>query len=327
VNNYRSTPSPLKYGVPQGSVLGPVLFTMYMQPLGSVINVFRHLYHFFADDSQLHNSAPPSEVPDLARDMSECISSVANWMDANKLKMNDDKTEFILIGSRSRLQQTSILSMSISDREIEFSKSVRNLGVHLDQSLSMETQINTLCKALNFHLRRLGKIRQYLTIDATNKLAVSFILSRLDYCNSLLVGLPDDKPFRLQRIQNNAARLVLRQPRHSSASTALKTLHWLPVKARIDYKVASLCFHCLHTDSCPTYLSELLCPYQPARSLRSQDAALLSVPKYLLKSFGRRSFSVFAPTLWNSLPFDLRHTQSLAVFKKNLKTYLFTKYL
>ena len=176
-------------------------------------------------------------------------------------------------------------------------------------------------------MRRIGKIRQYLTVESANKLAVSFILSRLDFCNSLLAGLPDEKLSKLQRIQNNAARLVLRQPRRASATSALHTLHWLPVKARIEYKIACLCFHCLHSDSCPSYLSELLCPYKPSRTLRSQDASLLTVPRYSLNSFGKRSFSVLAPTLWNSLPASLRQIDSVFSFKKHLKTHLFCKYL
>ena len=327
VNNTASAPSPLRYGVPQGSVLGPVLFTMYTQPLSSLIKTLSHSYHFFADDSQLYDSAPPADVPTLVDDMSGSISSVADWMRDNKLKMNDDKTELIAVGTRSKLAQTPALCMTISDHSVSFSSSVRNLGVHLDESLSMEVQVNILCRALNFHLRRIGKIRQYLTVESANKLAVSFILSRLDFCNSLLAGLPDEKLSKLQRIQNNAARLVLRQPRRASATSALHTLHWLPVKARIEYKIACLCFHCLHSDSCPSYLSELLCPYKPSRTLRSQDASLLTVPRYSLNSFGKRSFSVLAPTLWNSLPASLRQIDSVFSFKKHLKTHLFCKYL
>ena len=327
VNNIRSTPSPLRYGVPQGSVLGPVLFTMYTQPLSSLINTLNHPYHFFADDTQLYDSTVPADTPSLACEMSSSIASVADWMRDNKLKMNDEKTELIAVGTRSKLALTPLLSMTISGHEIEFSKSVRNLGVYLDETLSMDTQINTLCRALNFHLRRIGKIRQYLSTESANTLAVSFILSRLDFCNSLLSGLPDAKLSRLQRIQNNAARVVLRQPRRASATSALRTLHWLPVKARIDYKLACLTFHCLHSDSCPSYLSELLSPYKPTRTLRSQDASLLTVPRYSLNTFGKRSFTVMAPLLWNSLPSSLRQTDSLTSFQKNLKTHLFCKYL
>jgi len=327
VHDVKSSPSPLKYGVPQGSVLGPVLFTMYMQPLSSVIKSSGHYYHFFADDSQLHDSTAPSGIPNLARDVGCCIEEVAGWMNANKLKMNDEKTEIIAIGSKSKLQQVDVVSLTISECEIVFSDSVRNLGVHLDKFLSMETQISYLCKTLYFHLRRIGKIRQYLTVSAANKLAVSFVLSRIDYCNALLSGLPDDKLNRLQRIQNRAARMVLCRPRQESSSSLLKILHWLPVKARIEYKVCSICFQCIHSDTLPTYLKDLVAIYKPVRNLRSQDACLLEVPRYSLSTYGKRSFSVFGPTTWNSLPQQLRQIQSLPTFKNHLKTHLFQRYL
>ena len=161
-------------------------------------------------------------------------------MKGNKLKMNDDKTELITIGSK--LKQVSTNSMVFQDCEIEFSKSVRNLGVFLDEFLSMEMQVNQLRKVLYFQLRRISEIRSFLTVDASNTLAVAFILSRLDYCNSLLPVLPDRKLAKLQRIQNSAARLVRRKQRRESATLLLTILHWLPVKARIEYKVSTLCY-------------------------------------------------------------------------------------
>ena len=233
----------------------------------------------------------------------------------------------ILMYSKSKLSKTHLTTIAFSDCEIPFAKSVRNLGVYLDESLSMVAHVNHLCKVLYLQLRRISKIRPFLSVDTANKLAVAFILSRLDYCNSLLTGLSEDKLYKLQRIQNNAARLVLREGRRCSAKALLKTLHWLPVKARIEYKIATLCFQCLHSEHTPVYLSELLLPYRPSRTLRSQDSSLLSVPRFSLDTYGRRSFSVFGPTTWNSLPLSLRQLQCFSTFKKQLKTYLFQKYL
>ena len=153
-----------------------------------------------------------------------------------------------------------------------------------------------------------------LSTDVANKLAISFVLTRLDYCNSLLAGLPDNKLNKLQRIQNHAARIVLRKPRHVSATSLLRTLHWLPVKARIQYKIACLCFQWLSHNTMPPYLSDLLHPYQPSRSrrLHSLDTSLLSVPRFCLETFGRRSFSVFGP-----LPLSLRKTQCFSTSKRS----------
>ena len=150
--------------------------------------------------------------------MTSSIEEVGVWTIGNKLKMNNDKTELITTGSKSKLKQVSTNSMVFQDCEIEFSESERNLGVFLDESLSMEMQVNRLCKVICFHLRKISEIRSFLNVDPADTLAVAFILSRLDYCNSLLVGLPDHKLAKLQRMQNSAARLVLRKPQLKSAT-------------------------------------------------------------------------------------------------------------
>ena len=210
---HESTPSVLKCGLPQGSVLGPLLFTLYTHPLSTVICQSGISYHFFADDSHLHNSSVPSDCPVLACCLKDCIEDVAEWM-ADKLKMNDDKTELMAIGTRSKLSQVipNLAPMSISGCDIPFSQSVRNLGFYLDETLSMDAHIKYLCRIFSVSCAELEEIRSFLSTDASNKLAVSLILCRLDYCNSLLAGLPDNKLNKLQRIQNHAARLVLVSP-------------------------------------------------------------------------------------------------------------------
>ena len=154
-----------------------------------------------------------------------------------------------------------------------------------------------------------------------------FSLSRLDSCNSLLVGLPDSTLNKLQHIQNHAAWLVLCKPRHSSATSLLRTLHWLPVKARIQYKIACLCFQCIYQNCMPPYLSDLHYHYYPSGVLHTLDTSLLTVPSFSLETFWKRSFSVFGPTVWNYLPLSLGKTQCFTTFEKKLKTHLFETYL
>ena len=186
--------------------------------------------------------------------------------------------------------------------------------------------LNTCAAFCSVSCAELEKIRSFLSTDSANKLAVSLILSRLDYCNSLLAGLPDNKLNKLQRIKNHAARLVLRKSRHASATALLRTLHWLPVKPRIQYKIACLCFQCIYQNSMPPYISDLLHPYCPSRMLRSLDTSSLTV-RFSLETFGKRSFSVFGPTVWNSLPLSLRKTQCFTTFKTKLKNHLFRTHL
>ena len=172
----------------------------------------------------------------------------------------------------------------------------------------MDAHIIYLHCILFCQLAELEKIHSFLSTDAANKLAVSLVLSRLDYCNSLLAGISDNKLNKLQRIQNHAARLVPHKSKDASETALLRILHWLPVKARIQYTIACLCFQCIYQNSMPPYISDLLHPYCPSRTLCSLDTSLLTVPRFSLETFGKRSFSVFGPTVWNSLPLSLRKT-------------------
>ena len=150
-------PSVLKCGVPQGSVLGPLLFTLYTHPLSTVICQSDISYHFFADDSWLHKSGVPSDFPVLACCLKYCIEDVAEWMADSKLKMNDDKTELMAIGTRSKSSQVipNLAPMSISGFDIRFSQSFRNLGFYLDETLSMDAHVKYLCRILFCQLPRI----------------------------------------------------------------------------------------------------------------------------------------------------------------------------
>jgi hypothetical protein len=246
----------------------------------------------------------------------------------NKLKLNEDKTEVIKIGTPHKLRKVSSPgTLSVMNCQVHFVEKVKNLGVSLDSSLTFDAHISDLCRGLYLQLRRLGQIRPYLSTNSAKTLAVSMILSRIDYCNALLSGLPEDKIARLQRVQNCAARIVMRKSKRDSASALLRSLHWLPVKARIDFKIASLCHQCLNNDNTPAYLNGLISAYVPQRALRSADSSLLTVPRFLLQSCGMRAFSAYGPRVWNSLPLTLRQTACYITFKKNLKTHYFKTYL
>jgi hypothetical protein len=324
VGPHLSEPLPLKYGVPQGSVLGPVLFTLYTQPISQTITDHALKHHKYADDTQLNDSAPPPEMPAVIQSMELCISAVKAWMTCTKLKLNGDKTEVLLSGSKRSLALLGDTLLSIDSSPIKPKPCVKKLGVFLDSTLSMHDQVSHICKTANFELRKISSVRSFLTTAAAAQLVSSLILSRLDYCNSLLSGLPAEELSRLQRVQNNAARLILKQSKRNHVTPLLIKLHWLPVSFRIQYKIASLVFR-LFDNSLPPYLCSLLSEYQPSRSLRSSSERLLVVPKVNTKSQGQRSFSYQAPTVWNALPSSLRHASSLSMFKSSLKTYLFQK--
>ena len=249
-------------------------------------------------------------------------------MTHNKLQLNDDKTELMFACPKKYLNHPSLpQSVMINNTPISVSPCVRSLGVFLDQNLSFHNQISHICKVTYLELRRISSVRHFLSTEATKTLICAFVLSRIDYCNSLLAGIPKYLLVRLQSIQNNAARLIFRSSRFEHASPLLCSLHWLPVRERIEYKLSALTFSIV-SGSAPEYLSELLQTYKPSRHLRSSaDSRLCRIPTFKTKSYGERSFSFQAPSIWNNLPLTLRHSESLPAFKSHLKTYLFQRNL
>ena len=198
---------------------------------------------------------------------------------------------------------------------------VQNLGVHVDQHLTMTHHVTAVCAACNYHLYRLSSIRHYLTTEATKCAVNALVTSRLDYRNSLLVNLPASQILRLQRVQNNAARLITRTSRHDHITPVLMGLHWLPVASRIHFKVVVLAYHCVN-GLAPPYLAELLYIRTPDGRLCKDYAPTLH-QCITMKSIGESAFGTTAPRLWNALPADIRNSKTLIFFRKSLKTHLF----
>ena len=316
----------LKYGVPQGSCLGPVLFTTYASPLFDVINQHPVRASGYADDHQLYQSFDPSRVhaeKEAISFMEQCIADVRSWMLANKLKINDSKTEYMIIGTKAMLSKVKSTSVRVGVDDIQASTKVRNLGVIFDDHLNMSAHITKTCKAAQFHLHNLRSIRKFLTKEAAETLVHSLIFSLLDYCNALLYGLPSYQIARLQRVQNAAARFLCNTSKYDHISPILKSLHWLPVKYRILFKIAIITFKAL-TDQAPSYLQEMIIRQSNSRyALRSDSSIFLKIPRSRHKTLGDRAFAVAAPTVWNALPSTVRDAATLGQFKTRLKTHYF----
>ena len=187
----------------------------------------------------------------------------------------------------------------------------------------MKQHVIRTCQTAYYELKRISSIRRYLTEDAAKQLVTSCVLSRLDYCNSLLMGTVIQP---MQKVQTTTARLILRAPCHQKCTPFLQQLHWLPISERIKYKTACMCYKVI-TGSAPSYLSELLHLYSPSRSLRSSsDTRMLKIQRFNRKTHGFRTFSQFGPYIWNNLPQDIRHSATLSSFKSQLKTFLFSEY-
>ena len=317
----------LDCGVRLGSCLGPLLFVVYASKLFTIIKNLSNV-HCFADDTQLYlsfRSDDKSGLDEAISAMNRCIGDLRNWMIRDRLMINDDKTELILIGTRQQLGKINdVCNISVGDYDIYPSSCVRNLGAWFDNKLSMSTHVTKICNAAFYHLHNIRRIKKYLSRDSLLTLIHAFIISRLDYCNGLLYGLPNSQIVKLQRVQNAAARFVLSLSKYSHISPALYQRHWLPVQHRVHFKNLILTFKAIH-GSAPKYIIELInITPRSIYNLRSNQSLLLDPPKgKMLVTLGERSFSAAAPNLWNSLPTELRDIQLLAIFKCKLKNYLF----
>ena len=203
-------------------MLGPVLFTLYTQPVSHVMYKHKCGFHKFADDTQLRKSALAYDFKLLTYSLEYCIKEVKQWMTCNKRKLNDDKTEAMTVGTRFRSSVSCGEHFKFGDYEIPFKPFVKSLYVFFYSNLTMSKQVGNLCRTAYLEICRLGIIRPFLTEKATTQIVCCRILNRHDYCNSLLAGTTSEQMSRIQRFQNSAAKLILKKRRRDHATPLLK---------------------------------------------------------------------------------------------------------
>ena len=271
----------LLFGVPQGSVLGPLLFTIYAMPLADIARRYRISFHSYADDTQLYIEFSPQiqlDSESIAR-LEQCIVDIRAWMRRYKLKLNDDKSEVLLLSTSYQHKHSLSHGIdTIGDTKITSASCAKNLGVIFDKCLDMDDNVKNICKLAYFQLRQIRSIQPVLSRVALERVIHAFITSRLDYCNSLLCGISEQQLTKLQRLQIVAARILTGTKKRDHITPVLKALHWLPVKYRIQYKVLLLVFR-TRIGQAPPYMNEMLQEKTCSRALRSSDASLLHVAK------------------------------------------------
>jgi hypothetical protein len=252
----------------------------------------------------------------------QCVETLQIWFWHNGLLLNPDKSEVIFFGTRQRLHSTNLpTSITIAGNVIPVSPTVKILGVKLDSSLTFGEHISDIVRICNYHMRALRHVRQYMSQDVAKSVAFSIVGSRLDYCNCLLYDVGTGLTEKLQRVQNNLARIVCDVRRGQRPhQELLRELHWLPVASRINFKVALLCYKAYKFGE-PAYLHDLIEPCKPTRyHLRSDAYDNLVEIRPKLETAARR-FSLAAPKVWNSLPQATRQAETLTSFKSALKTH------
>ena len=244
VGSTLSHPAALQYGVPQGSILGPILFFLYTNPISSIIHSHSSInHHFYADDTRLYITLSPTNFCHSIQKLKNCLNDIQNFMFANKLKLNPEKTEFILVGSKNNHKQLlPRFPINILGNQVLPVQSVGNLGVVFDSNFSFSDHVSQVIKSTRVHARDLYRICPLLDLNTSVLLANAVVSSRLDYCNSLFLSLTDFELIRLQLVQMSLCRVVTRSSKYSHITPQLKKLHWLPVKYRIQFKIGLIIY-------------------------------------------------------------------------------------
>ena len=323
VGSSKSTSRQLCHGVPQGSILGPILFNCYMSDLLDRLDELADIdFHTYADDTQLWISFDPKDTDGERRareTLNQGLQLISGWMASHHLKLNQAKTIFMPL-SRQNFQ---FEPLKFDNTTIAASTTCRNLGVILDSKMDMSKQISSVVRSCYFQLRKLRAIKDYLPTDYLTTLVHAFITSKLDFCNSILDGLPQKSLNRLQLVHNAAARFLTGSRKWDSATAILRKLHWLPIRKRIQFKI--LCFsHLVLAKKAPAYFADELVESVPPRATRQANRRQIDAryrPK--LKTVGTRSMFYAMPHYFNRLPVSLANECRYTTFKRHTKTILF----
>ena len=294
----------LEFSVPQGSCSRANLFTCYCSLITDSIPSSVTLSGF-TEDHSIRRSFPAkchtAEKRTIGT-MENTLTKVADWMTSMWLKLNGEKTEFILFGSRQMLEHADTEHLNFGTTPIQWSNLVKYLGGYLDSCLTFEEHVKQKCKTAMLNFIKIKAIRPSLTASACHTLVLMLCISHLDYANALLYGMTKKLKSIYQRIQNMCTKLVLNKKKYDSTKKFLQDLHWLPIKQRIQHKILLLTHKTL-SGQAPKYIQELIKIKTPCRQLRSgHSGRLLCTPNIQRQTFASRSFSYAAPVLWNPLP-------------------------
>jgi hypothetical protein len=299
-------------GVPQGSVLGPILFNLYMAPLAHLLTELGITLHIYADDVIVYISFDESDIIASFAKLQMGLDAIERWMVDNRLLLNSSKTRLHLL-RRSGSLPPCCPSLSLQNVILTLveAEELCWLGVNIDTSLSFASFVVSKCQSAYSQLRMIRYLRKSLDMSTTLLLVNSLVVSRLLYCDSLLVAVPDNLLNKVKRVWNLAARTVVAANRLDHITPILQRLGWPSARQRTRLKVARLAYLSLH-GMAPAYLQ---CEkHVPSRSLRSGSQGAVQLQRVAASGVmeaGR--WEVVAPELWNSLPPQLRRLQSSSV--------------
>ena len=311
-----SDPRQVAYGVPQGSILGPALFNIYINDLPAVPNLCS--LKSYVDDSQLYLSFPVQETAMAVEHLSEDLQRIAAWCGTHSLLINPDKTKLLLLGTPQMLARVPEgFGVTLLGKEILPSRSAKDLGVIVDSRLSFDEHVTDVVSKCTGSLCQINRVKHLFDRSTLITIINSLVFSKIFYCSSMWSSTTKKNIARLQKVQNFAARIVTGTRKYEHITPMLKELHWLPVAKQLEVRDILMAFKCIKGLAPPSLCNKFSTRRQMhTRNTRNKDK--LHIPSFR-SATGQRSFSYRAVQLWNDLPESLANIESFNVFKNAIK--------
>ena len=320
INGHLSTASQITCGVPQGSLIGPLLFLLYINDLPNSLK--DGTARMYADDTNISFAA--STTSDLESMINNALANVNSWLRANKLSLNIAKTEFMVIGSRQKLQTqaNTAIRAHIDNKEIKRVDSSQSIGLTIDETLSWSKHINKITKKTSSGIGALKRVRPFINQDTATKIYKALIEPHFNYCSSVWDGLSQQLSDKLQKLQNRAVRIITRSNYYDSAGPILDMLGWDRLSTNRSKQKAIIMYKTLNNLT-PLHMQNMFSSRKVSYNIRNTEN-ILQVPKPRT-DYLKRSFGYSGAILWNGLPSELREPLSLAAFKTGLDDLLSSK--
>ena len=321
IDGAQSKPSTLKHGVPQGSLLGPLLYIIYTKEIETIAARHNIQTNLYADDVQLYISFELEDMTRTKSQLSCCLAEIKNWMDSNYLKLNTNKTQLKIF----KPAKTSLdFTFDYNETKLECSNQINLLGVTISKDMDFTSFIAKKVQICNFKLRNLNHIKDSLPFKTRITMVTNLIISNLDYCNSILICASGKAIKPLQLVLNRSIRFIFNLTLRTHITPYLRQLHILPIIYRIRYKACLISFK-VFNELAPKYLTGKFTKYHSTStmSLRmvagSRDEFMFDnkIPN------GKEHFMYKIKKEWNNLPLEIRRCQTISIFKTKLKTHFF----